>query len=243
MATDYTNIVRREIIRMATFYKPLLDALKNENTTSVDSLKEKCNNFYIRLFQQVEHIPFMGVCLANKLPVNIVNIIAEYLNLKGSRGNMILCTWHSDICEEITKANVIGYPPWCLEYRDPKMYTHRDDIDVSALHPQEKVAYDINSSFMDEILSTAIADTPDMRNIGNEITLFSGLCIDGDHDYWIELFFFVNTHITQPYDYCIEFMWRMDIAPHLAEDVTKWMHRRNIEVNVKTGEVIMVEYE
>lgn len=242
MAHDNKNL-KVELQRMCQEYSGTLRRVTQMKSLN-DIKRETNSSHFVRIHQSIEFWPCVVQCLKQRhFPKAIVDVVFQYVNTAGKKtyNPLMICTWASDPCLATTGRQMVGSPPCAIEFRNG-CDQHRDDIDISKLSEQEKVSYDINTTFIDEVWVDQVI-YPQLKQIEEWVTLFSALCFDSNGEYFVYSFFFATFSELEKDDHVIEFGWRMGVPAKNAVEAIRWMKAHNIDMNLKTREVTLERFD
>lgn len=244
----YSDIVHRELTRMCCRYGNLLSKLTNDNSLKKEEVQALCKNYSTRIISAKVFVPHILAAFQDvtnvRLPLLVIHTICEFVKEPGPLMNpLCITTWESDAFQRnIIGEGLVGHPPYAIEFRKPKtINVCRDDIDLGPLTDHEKMAFKINTKVVDEILSSdpRLVGSLQGMDILDSIGIQFFLCVDVNGNPFILAFFFTNF-----FDFgdVLEFGYRMDLPSNESRSIIEWIHKRNIELNFTTGEIIIEEF-
>jgi len=241
-ASCMPDLIKDELGKMCLHYAAVMPNLAAQK--KLEPIKNATqNSHFVRIHQSVEYWPAVQECLKQRaLPQGIVDVIFNFVDTAGKKtyNPLMICTWQSDVCARV-RGNLTGYPPCAIEFLNG-CDSHRDDIDTEMLSEREKLSYEINTTFIDEIWVEQVV-YPVLQQIKDWVTLFTALCYDNNGQFFILAFFFTTFSELEANDHVIEFGWRMNVPSEKAVEAIQWLKMHNIDINLLTGEINLEQYD
>jgi len=238
----YREVAFQEILRFQDVFYPLIVDLKSGDF-SLSEIRGRCKSYPVRTIIAKEFTPAtFQVLKIRRIPLMIISMICSFTGYGKDDQMEPLCItdWQSQKFSEMIGEDLHGFPAYANEFVNSKsIIVHRDDIDFEALSPLEKKVFRVNTSGIDEILSSDPVRTPTIAelNLKEFVGLGQFFFIDAVGFPYIYTFFYVKIG-----KHMLEFGLRMNVPDEHVEDVIRWMLDRNIEINLTTTEIHHEEY-